>query len=199
VYDYYDEGGTLYGPGPNIVFGIGGGLSTYYSTSAGNPFISWDIDTTGQSVGALSSTSFNGNEQAMYIESVGATPTYYVSEPSLYSGGAAAGIYRIVLRKAVAGNITIKGSTSTVLVEGTTSYTWSGPVGDTMILQYFLPYSDATYGGTVSGWRIVGGTAANAIAGGISATVTLAKLTGGGANGSLTFTNGLLTAKTDPT
>lgn len=34
---------------------------------------------------------------------------------------------------------------------------------------------------------------------GISATVPLAKLTGGGANGSLTFLNGLLTARVDPT
>ena len=37
------------------------------------------------------------------------------------------------------------------------------------------------------------------IADGISTTVTLEKITSGGANGSLTFTNGLLTAKTDPT
>lgn len=34
---------------------------------------------------------------------------------------------------------------------------------------------------------------------GISTTVTLAKLTGGGANGSLTFVNGILTAATAPT
>lgn len=34
---------------------------------------------------------------------------------------------------------------------------------------------------------------------GISGTVTLVKLTGGGANGSLTFVNGILTAKVDPT
>lgn len=34
---------------------------------------------------------------------------------------------------------------------------------------------------------------------GISGTVPLAKLTGGGSNGSLTFVNGMLTAKTDPT
>lgn len=34
---------------------------------------------------------------------------------------------------------------------------------------------------------------------GLSVTVSLAKLTGGGANGSLTFVNGILTAKVDPT
>ena len=34
---------------------------------------------------------------------------------------------------------------------------------------------------------------------GISATITTAKLTGGGANGSMTFTNGLLTAQTAAT
>ena len=33
----------------------------------------------------------------------------------------------------------------------------------------------------------------------ISATIVLAKITIAGTNGSLTFTNGLLTAKTDPT
>ena len=67
-----------------------------------------------------------------------------------------------------------------------------------MILQYFIADA-APYAGTVTGWRIVGGTAANKIAGGISATVTLAKITVGGTNGSLTFSNGLLTAKVDPT
>jgi hypothetical protein len=35
--------------------------------------------------------------------------------------------------------------------------------------------------------------------GGISATITTAKLTGGGANGSMTFTNGILTAQTPAT
>lgn len=34
---------------------------------------------------------------------------------------------------------------------------------------------------------------------GLTTTVPLAKLTGGGSNGSLTFTNGILTAKSDPT
>jgi len=34
---------------------------------------------------------------------------------------------------------------------------------------------------------------------GISTTVILAKITGGGSNGSLTFVDGILTAKTDPT
>ena len=34
---------------------------------------------------------------------------------------------------------------------------------------------------------------------GLTTTVTLAKLTGGGSNGSLTFTDGILTAKVDPT
>jgi hypothetical protein len=33
----------------------------------------------------------------------------------------------------------------------------------------------------------------------VSVTVTIPKLTSGGANGSLTFTDGMLTAKTDPT
>lgn len=34
---------------------------------------------------------------------------------------------------------------------------------------------------------------------GISATITTAKLTGGGANGSMTFLNGILTAQTQAT
>lgn len=34
---------------------------------------------------------------------------------------------------------------------------------------------------------------------GLTTTVTLAKITGGGTDGSLTFTNGILTAKVDPT
>ena len=34
---------------------------------------------------------------------------------------------------------------------------------------------------------------------GVTGTVTLAKLTGGGTNGSLTFKNGILVSKVDPT
>jgi hypothetical protein len=37
------------------------------------------------------------------------------------------------------------------------------------------------------------------VVGGVSGTVTLAKITGGGADGSLTFTNGRITAFTQPT
>lgn len=51
-------------------------------------------------------------------------------------------------------------------------------------------FPTALAGGTSGG----GGTAT-----GISATVTLAKLTTGGTEGSLTFTDGLLTAATDAT
>jgi hypothetical protein len=43
------------------------------------------------------------------------------------------------------------------------------------------------------------GTVVNPLTGGITATITTAKLTGGGANGSMTFTNGLLTALTPAT
>lgn len=39
----------------------------------------------------------------------------------------------------------------------------------------------------------------NAIAAGINATITTAKLTAGGANGSITFTKGILTAQTPAT
>lgn len=42
-------------------------------------------------------------------------------------------------------------------------------------------------------------TVTGLLQGGITGTVTLAKLTGGGANGSLTFVNGILTSKVDPT
>lgn len=40
---------------------------------------------------------------------------------------------------------------------------------------------------------------ATALAAGISVVITTAKLTGGGANGSMTFTNGILTAQTQAT
>ena len=48
---------------------------------------------------------------------------------------------------------------------------------------------------------ITGGSIAGTIipTGGISATITTAKLTSGGANGSMTFTNGILTAQTQAT
>lgn len=40
---------------------------------------------------------------------------------------------------------------------------------------------------------------AGVLAGGLSVTITTAKLTGGGTNGSMTFTNGILTAQTAAT
>lgn len=43
------------------------------------------------------------------------------------------------------------------------------------------------------------GTLNAILAPGITGTVTLAKITGGGANGSLTFTKGIITAVTNPT
>ena len=43
------------------------------------------------------------------------------------------------------------------------------------------------------------GNGLDAINSGITGTVTLAKITAGGTNGSLTITNGIITAKTDPT
>ena len=48
---------------------------------------------------------------------------------------------------------------------------------------------------------ITGGSIAGTIipTGGITATITTAKLTSGGANGSMTFTNGILTAQTQAT
>jgi hypothetical protein len=42
-------------------------------------------------------------------------------------------------------------------------------------------------------------TAVNAAISGISASITLAKLTTGGTDGSITFTNGIATSKVDPT
>jgi hypothetical protein len=47
--------------------------------------------------------------------------------------------------------------------------------------------------------NLTSGTLATSLLAGLSATVALAKLTVGGTNGSITFTNGLLTSKVDPT
>jgi hypothetical protein len=57
-------------------------------------------------------------------------------------------------------------------------------------------------GGTISGVAITGSTIpySNVTGtGGITRTITTAKLTSGGTNGSMTFTNGILTASTQAT
>ena len=48
-------------------------------------------------------------------------------------------------------------------------------------------------------WQSFFSSLADALSKGYTGTVTLAKITGGGANGSLTFTNGILTSVVDPT
>lgn len=63
----------------------------------------------------------------------------------------------------------------------------SGLQGGTANQYYHLSAAQATY------------VAAMAAITGISATITTAKLTGGGANGSMTFTSGILTAQTAAT
>lgn len=65
----------------------------------------------------------------------------------------------------------------------------------TTALQGLVP---ASGGGTVKYLR-ADASFANPLAGGVSGTVTLAKITGGGANGSLTVANGLITAIVNPT
>jgi len=58
----------------------------------------------------------------------------------------------------------------------------------------------AITGGTISGVAITGSTIPYSnVTGGITRTITTAKLTGGGSNGSMTFTNGILTASTQAT
>jgi hypothetical protein len=48
-------------------------------------------------------------------------------------------------------------------------------------------------------WQRWFGNLATNLSPGVSGTVTLVKLTGGGSNGSLTFVNGVITAFTAPT
>lgn len=54
-------------------------------------------------------------------------------------------------------------------------------------------------GGTTNEYYHLTSAEDSALASGITATITLAKITALGSNGSLTFTNGILTSKTDPT
>lgn len=54
-------------------------------------------------------------------------------------------------------------------------------------------------GGTTNEYYHITSSQSSSLSSGLSVTVTLAKITGGGTNGSLTFTNGVLTSKVDPT
>ena len=63
------------------------------------------------------------------------------------------------------------------------------------------PHNDLSgkQGGTTNEYYHITQAQEAALDSGLSVTVTLAKITPGGVNGSLTFTNGILTAKVDPT
>jgi hypothetical protein len=95
------------------------------------------------------------------------------------------------------GNVTISstGGGVTSFSAGTTGLTPATPTTGAIVLAGTL---DITNGGTNA--TTASGARTNlGLGGGISTTITTAKLTGAGANGSMTFVNGILTAQTQAT
>jgi hypothetical protein len=99
---------------------------------------------------------------------------------------------------------TVNGATSLTLPSGAgcivafAARQWYAYVGATFIPVVPLTFTPVI-GEFLTGYNAGTGAFSANLTPGISATVALAKLTGGGANGSAVFTSGLLTAYTPPT
>jgi hypothetical protein len=95
-------------------------------------------------------------------------------------------------------NIRLEGRAPYVYSGGAPEYQFGNPGDPTLAVSdvgAIFRHGDLVASGAVNA---VGGFQANGVAG-ITATVPLAKLTTGGANGSLTITNGIITARVNPT
>jgi len=93
------------------------------------------------------------------------------------------------------GNVTVANTGVTSFSAGTTGLTPSSPTTGAVVLAGTLAVANGGTGATTdSGARTNLG-----LGGGLSVTITTAKLTTLGANGSMTFVNGILTAQTQAT
>ena len=93
------------------------------------------------------------------------------------------------------GNVTVANTGVTSFSAGTTGLTPNSPTTGNVVLAGTLAVANGGTGATTdSGARTNLG-----LGGGLSVTITTAKLTLAGANGSMTFTNGILTAQTQAT
>ena len=96
-----------------------------------------------------------------------------------------------------AGKFTSLQATSSLKTDTLTGYLYGNGSGGDVTASSSIPYTD------ISGLATVAHTGAYSdLTGtptGVSATITTAKLTPGGANGSMTFTNGILTSQTQAT
>ena len=99
------------------------------------------------------------------------------------------------------GAVTVTNTGITTFSAGTTGFTPSTPTGGAITLAGTLVIANGGTGAsTASGARINLGLGTMATQNvGITATITTAKLTALGANGSMAFTNGILTAQTPAT
>jgi hypothetical protein len=102
---------------------------------------------------------------------------------------------------AATGAVTIANTGVTSFSGGSTGLTPSSPTGGAVVLAGTLALANGGTGATTAaGARTNLGLGTMATQNvGITATITTAKLTGGGANGSMTFVNGILTAQTQAT
>lgn len=163
--------------------------------------ISWDFSSTGHAKVNVNQASLSISESQVInlttdLAARVVTSTQVIAGAGLTGGGALS--TNVTLSLAQMATLTIKGNNT----GGTTS-----PIDLTVAqVNAILPVFTSTLnglvplsgGGTINYLR-ADATFSNPLSGGISGSVTLAKLTGGGSNGSITYTNGLITAVSAPT
>jgi hypothetical protein len=96
---------------------------------------------------------------------------------------------------AATGAVTIANTGVTSFSGGSTGLTPSSPTAGAVSLAGTLALANGGTGATTA----AGARTNLGLGSGLSVTITTAKLTGGGANGSMTFVNGILTAQTQAT
>lgn len=134
------------------------------------------------------------------------TMAYQDSNSVSISGGAIGGVgisgstinsTPIGSATATTGKFTALEATASLKTDTLTGYLYGNGSGGDVTASSSIPYTD------ISGLATVAHTGAYSdLTGtptGVSATITTAKLTPGGANGSMTFTNGILTSQTQAT
>ena len=147
--------------------------------------------TNGHGTIAIANTGVTSVAAGSGISTSAATGAVTVANTGVLSAIAGTGISV----SSATGNVTIANTGVTSFSAGTTGLTPSTPTTGAVVLAGTLAIANGGTGATTA----AGARTNLGLGSGLSTTITTAKLTAGGTNGSMTFVNGILTAQTQAT